>query len=65
MMLRTSLPATGSIVKKSLLDCLCAAINPAGARAIETGKRGAMMFGCGEMGKVCGRSVWFGWLVSA
>ena len=23
------------------------------------------MFGCGEMGKVCGRYGWFGWLVSA
>ena len=40
MMLRTSLPATKSIVKKSLLDCPRAENKPAALERFE-GKRGA------------------------
>ena len=64
MMLRTSLPATGSIVKKTSRDCA-----PCGMESVRleglTGKRGAMMtLGCGGIRKVCGRATWITWTVS-
>src|ERR1017187_2249764 len=64
MMLRTSLSAIGSIVKKTSLDCRSAGTNSGGPDRSRGGKRGAMMLGCGEMGKLSGRLACFTWLVS-